>query len=165
MNDLTLIPSLNELESQFPYDPTTDPAGQTIQTDLFGQKDSPEVISFDGVTVIELYDWTAFTKFSETDIYPTMHFNGKTYIDGRALTYLTGPLGEYDAVNDWWPVSHLDCTSCHDSIPFRLIGERITNPEKDIRFVENSTTVDVEDPREHKLPHPSTIFHDIPPPR
>jgi hypothetical protein len=159
MTDYTLIPSLDELESQFPYDPTTDPAGETIQTSEFGG------VNFDGLTVIELYDWTAFTKFSKTDTHPTMHFNGKTHIDGQALTYFTGPLGEYDNINDWWPVSHLDCASCHDSIPFRLVGERIPNPEKDIRFVEDSTIVDLEDPREYKLPHPSTIFHNIPPPR
>ena len=155
VTSLTVTPSLDELAAKFPYDPVTDPIGQ------FSPPPPPK---FGGVTVIELENWNAFIKTKIDDPNPTMHFTGLAVIDGHGLNYFTGPLGEYDAVNDWWTVSTLHCLNCHTALPFRLVGDRDPKQKVDCKMIEDATIVHLENPREYKLPE-QLISQNVPPPQ
>jgi hypothetical protein len=111
MVDETNTPTLEDLETQFPYDPTTETATAPTQS-------SP--VDFSAVTVFELYDWNAFTLKLPHIPFKTLHFIGKFDINGKTTTHYTGPLKPYDKQNDWYePLAIFE-----GSKPFRLTGAR-----------------------------------------
>ena len=109
MVDETNTPTLEELEAQFPYDPTTETGPAPVQS-------SP--IDFSAVTVFELYDWNAFTMKLSHIPFRTLHFIGKFTFEGKTTTHYTGPLKPYDKQNDWYePLG-----TSESSKPYRLIS-------------------------------------------
>ena len=111
MVDETNAPTLEELEAQFPYDPTTETGPAPIQSDP---------IDFGAVTVFELYDWNAFTMKLSHIPFRTLHFIGKSTIDGKTITHYTGPLHPYNKEHDWYePLG-----TFVGSKPYRLTGTR-----------------------------------------
>ena len=106
----TNIPTLEELETQFPYDPTATLVPTPPST-------PPTPIDFSAVTVFELYNWNAFTMKLPHIPFKTLHFIGKFDIDGKTTTHYTGPLKPYDNQNDWYePLGTFE-----GSKPYRLI--------------------------------------------
>jgi hypothetical protein len=111
MVDETNTPTLEELEAQFPYDPTTETGPAPSQS-------SP--VDFGAVTVFELYDWNAFTMKLSHIPFRTLHFIGKFTFEGKTTTHYTGPLKPYDKQNDWYePLGTFE-----GSKPYRLTGTR-----------------------------------------
>jgi hypothetical protein len=111
MVDETNTPTLQDLEAQFPYDPATDTSTQPAQS-------SP--VDFSNIAVFELYDWNAFTMKLPHIPFKTLHFAGKFTVDGKTITYYTGPLKPYDNQNDWYE----SLGTFQGSKPYRLIGTR-----------------------------------------
>ncbi len=111
MVDTTNAPTVEELETQFPYDPTTETVSEPTQS-------SP--VDFSAVTVFELYDWNAFTLKLPHIPFKTLHFIGKFDINGKTITHYTGPLQPYNKQNDLYePLGTFEGAK-----PFRLIGAR-----------------------------------------
>lgn len=111
MTDQTTIPTLQDLEAQFPYDPTTDTSSQPTQS-------SP--VDFSNIAILELYDWNAFTMKLPHIPFKTLHFAGKVNVNGTIITNFTGPLKPYDKQNDWYePLGEFE-----NAKPYRLTGTR-----------------------------------------
>ena len=111
MVDETNTPTLEELEAQFPYDPTTETGPAPAP---------PDPIDFGAATVFELYDWNAFTMKLSHIPFRTLHFIGKFTFEGKTTTHYTGPLKPYDKQNDWYePLGTFE-----GSKPYRLTGTR-----------------------------------------
>jgi hypothetical protein len=111
MVDETTTPTLEELEAQFPYDPTTETGSAPTQS-------AP--VDFSSVTVFELYDWNAFTMKLPHIPFKTLHFIGKFTFEGKTTTHYTGPLKPYDKQNDWYET----LGTFEGSKPYRLTGTR-----------------------------------------
>jgi len=111
MVDETNTPTLDELEAQFPYDPTTETVSAPTQS-------SP--VDFSTVAVFELYSWNAFTMKLPHIPFKTLHFAGKFDIGGITTTHYTGPLQPYNKEHDWYdPLGTFEGEK-----PYRLTGTR-----------------------------------------
>jgi hypothetical protein len=112
MVDETNIPTLEELEAQFPYDSETPIPNPSLAP--------PSPIDFSNIAVFELYDWNAFTMQLPHISFKTLHFVGKANINGTIITSFTGPLKPYDKENDWYrPLGEFDGAK-----PYKLTGTR-----------------------------------------
>jgi hypothetical protein len=110
MVDETNIPTLKELEAQFPYDSEI-----PVPT---AQLTPPTPIDFSAVTVFELYDWNAFTMKLPHIPFKTLHFVGKFTFEGKTTTHYTGPLQSYNKENDWYE----SLGTFRGSKPYRLVN-------------------------------------------
>jgi hypothetical protein len=143
MVDENNTPTLEELEAQFPYDPTTETGPAPAQS-------SP--IDFSSVSVIELYDWNAFTMKLPHIPFKTLHFVGKFDIDGKTINYNTGPLQPYDQKNDWY----MPGGSFEGSKPFRLTGTRDMYEEfapNIINALQATEIMPIVRPQSYRYPH------------
>jgi hypothetical protein len=113
MVDETNIPTLEELEAQFPYDSKASPIPTPPLTPL-------PPLDFSNIAILELYDWNAFTMQLPHISFKTLHFVGKANINGTIITSFTGPLKSYDKENDWYET----LGTFEGSKPYRLTGTR-----------------------------------------
>jgi hypothetical protein len=143
MIDKTTTPTLEELQAQFPYDPTTENISAPT-------KSSP--INIDNVTVFELYDWNAFTMKLASFPFTTLHFVGKCNIDGKSITYYTGALQPYDKQNDWY----MPIKEWTERRPFRLTGTRDIYeefPQPVINSLQATEIMPIVRPESYRYPH------------
>jgi hypothetical protein len=143
MVNTTNAPTLEELEAQFPYDPTTEIGTPPTQS-------SP--VDFSLVTVFELYDWNAFTLKLPHIPFKTLHFIGKTNIDGKIVTHYTGPVQPYDKQNDWYE----SLGTFEGSKPYRLTGTRDMYeefPQSIINGLQATEIMPIVRPESYRYPH------------
>jgi hypothetical protein len=143
MVDTTTTPTLEELETQFPYDPTTETATPPTQS---GQ------VNFNSVTVFELYSWNAFTLKLPHISFKTLHFIGKFTFEGKTTTHYTGPLQPYDKQNDWYETLGI----FEGSKPYRLIGTRDMYeefPQSIINAMQATEIMPIVRPESYRYPH------------
>jgi hypothetical protein len=144
MVDETNIPTLEELEAQFPYDPTATPVPTPPST-------PPTPIDFSAVTVFELYDWNAFTMKLSHIPFKTLHFIGKFDINGKTITHYTGPLKPYNKENDWYET----LGTFEGSKPYRLTGTRdmyAEFPQSVINGLSATEIVPIASPESYRYP-------------
>jgi hypothetical protein len=145
MVDQTSIPTLDKLQAQFPYDPET----ETIPT---LPPAPPNPINIDNVIVFELYDWNAFTMKLPDFPFITLHFIGKSNVDGRIITHYTSPLQPYDKNNDWYmPIKDWSARR-----PFRLTGIRdmyAEFPQSVINAMQATEIMPIASPESYRYPH------------
>jgi hypothetical protein len=145
MVDKTNTPTLEELEAQFPYDPETTIVPTPPST-------PPPPIDFSAITVFELYDWNAFTMKLPHISFKTLHFIGKFDIDGKTITYYTGPLQLYNKENDWYE----SLGTFQGSKPYRLTGTRNIDaefPQSVINGLQATEIMLIDKPDLYRFPH------------
>jgi hypothetical protein len=143
MVDETNTPTLEELEAQFPYDPTTETGPAPTQS---------EPIDFSTVTVFELSNWNAFTMKLRHIPFNTLHFIGKFTFEGKTTTHYTGPLKPYDKQNDWYE----SLGTFEGSKPFRLTGARDMYeefPQSVISGMQATEIMSIVSPESYRYPH------------
>jgi len=145
MTNQTVVPTLEELQAQFPYDPET-------ETILPPKQGNPSPINIANVTVFELYDWNAFTMKLATEPFNTLHFVGKCNVDGKIITHYTSPLQPYDRENDWcMPIREFA-----ERRPFRLTGTRDMFeqfPQSIIDAMQATEIMPIVRPESYRYPH------------
>jgi hypothetical protein len=143
MVDETTTPTLEELEAQFPYDPTTETGSAPTQS-------AP--VDFSSVTVFELYDWNAFTMKLPHIPFKTLHFIGKFTANGITTTQYTGPLQPYNKENDWYePLGTFEGVK-----PYRLINTRDIYeeyPQSVINAMQATEIMPIVRPESYRYPH------------
>jgi hypothetical protein len=143
MVDETNTPTLEELEAQFPYDPTTETGPAPTQS-------SP--VDFSAVTVFELYDWNAFTIKLPHIPFKTLHFAGKFTVGGITTTHYTGPLQPYNKEHDWYE----SLGNPQGAKPYRLIGTRDMYeefPPQVINGLQATEIMPIVRPESYRYPH------------
>jgi len=147
MVDETNIPTLEDLEAQFPYDPTA-------ETGSLPPKSSP--LDLSAVKVIELYDWNAFTLKVPNIPFKTLHFIGKFAFNGKITTQYTSALQPYDKENDWYENIRI----FENSRPYRLIGTRDIYEEFPPVIIKNMQATEIMPiirPESYRYPHFNAI--------
>ena len=143
MTDELSSPTLEELQTLFPYNP---------EEEVVNSQTSSSPINFNSVTVLELFDWNAFILKLPNMSFNTLHLIGKFIFENKTTVHYTSPLHPYDKENNWY----MPIAMSEDTKPFRLIGNRNINeqfPENILSYFQPTEITLIDSPESYRYPN------------